>query len=112
VDSAGPTQGGGAVSPQDNNKLYAEEYHHGVNLFKRALNDYSTAQEVHKKDAFREVMDKALQVLNETAAGLKRQDLMEKNEKIKTDYDSYQASQKEDAKIALTNDLDQADKSV
>ena len=104
-------QDGGSITPQDK-KLYTEEYHHGVNLFKRALNEYSTAGEVHKKDAFRQVMDKALNVLNETAAGLKRQDLIDKNQKIKADYDSYQASQKEDAKKTLTNDLDQADKSV
>jgi hypothetical protein len=111
VDSAGPTQGGGPISPQDR-KLYTEEYHHGVNLFKRALNDYSTANEVHKKDAFRQVMDKALQVLNETAAGLKRQDLLQKNQKIQSDYDTYQNSQEASDKTALTNDLDQADGSV
>lgn len=111
TESMGNTPSPRPITARDK-ELYKEEYHHGVDLFKRALNEYSAADEVHKKDAFREVMDRALQVLNDTARGLKRTDLLAQNSKIREDFDSYQASQKDTEKNQLVNDLDQADKSV
>jgi hypothetical protein len=76
------------LNPQDK-KMYEQEYKQGVNLFQRAMDEYNKANEIHKKEAFKEVMDRALQVLNETARELKRDDLVDQNSKIAADYQSY-----------------------
>jgi hypothetical protein len=93
-------------------QLYKDEYQHGVDLFQRALTEYKTADEVHKKEAFRHVMDKALQVLNETAQGMKRQDLLEQNQKIATDFQTYQHNPSTEAEQQLKQDLDLASKKL
>ena len=107
----GPTEGPSPMSPHDR-VLYEQEYRRGVDLFQRALDQYSKADEIHKKDAFREVMDRALQVLNETARELKRGDLMTQNQKISKDLESYQNNDVDTAKNQLAQDLNQAKKSI
>ena len=99
------------ISPHDK-ILYEQEYRRGVDLFQRALDQYSQADEIHKKDAFREVMDRALQVLNETARELKRTDLMSQNKKISQDLESYQQNDVEPSKNQLARDLNQAKKTI
>lgn len=104
-------QGPRPLTPQDR-AMYKEEYRHGVDLFQRALNEYSSADEIHKKEAFRQVMDRALQVLNDTARGLKRTDLMAQNKTIQEDLKSYESSQKDEDKSKLAADLQQAQKKI
>ena len=107
----GPGERPSPMSPQDR-VLYEQEYRRGVDLFRRALDQYSEADESHKKDAFREVMDRALQVLNETARELNRSDLMKQNQKISTDLETYQNKEVPALKNQLTQDLKQAEKKL
>jgi coenzyme F420-reducing hydrogenase alpha subunit len=83
--------GGGTppLSPE-NKKLYEKEYKQGVDLFQRALNEYSKADEMNKKQAFKEVMDRALQVLRETSHELHSPDLEKQTDKIQKDYQDFQ----------------------
>lgn len=104
-------QGSSPVDPQSIAK-YEEQYRHGVDLFQRALEEYTGAEEVHKKEAFRNVMDKALQVLNDTARGMKRQDLLEKNNRIKEDFLALQKSPQSATKSQLENDLKTAERTL
>lgn len=94
-------------NPQDI-KAYTQEYKHGVDLFQRALIEYNSADEIHKKDAFREVMDRALQVLNETAQGMKRPDLLNQNQKIAKDFQTYQNTHSTTDEKTLEKDLNHA----
>jgi hypothetical protein len=104
-------QGSGPVNPQDLTK-YKAEYKQGVNLFQRALDEYSRADEVHKKDAFREVMDRALQVLNETAQGMTRKDLLQQNSQIHQDLLAFENAPTDQKKKQLENDLKNAQDSL
>ena len=96
-------QGGGTspLSPEDK-KLYEQEFKQGVDLFQRALNEYSKADEMNKKQAFKEVMDRALQVLHQTSYELHRDDLEKQTSKIEKDYEAYQNGAPKDA---LSKDL-------
>jgi hypothetical protein len=107
----GNIQGSSPVDPQAIAK-YQEQYKHGVDLFQRALDEYQQAEEVHKKDAFRKVMDKALQALNDTARGMRRQDLLEKNSQIKEDFLVFQKAPSHEAKSQLESDLKNAEKAL
>jgi len=102
---------GPGMGPQDQ-KIYKQQYKHGLDLFQRALGEYSKADEIHKKDAFKKVMDQALDVLNETARGLGRKDLLEQNVKISDDYQSYRAHDTELEKNQLAQDLSSASKKI
>ena len=105
----GPGEGGTPITPRDK-VLYEQEYRRGVDLFQRALNEYEKAGEVNKKEAFHEVMDRAMQVLNETARELKRTDLMDQNQKIAQSLQGLESSDKDVSK--LTQNLNDAKKTV
>ncbi|HSX25827.1 MAG TPA: hypothetical protein VLE89_02325 [Chlamydiales bacterium] len=101
----------GKVSPSDR-KLYEQEYKHGADLFQRALSEHSKADNIYQKEEFKEVMDQAMQVLNETARELKRQGLLKQNEKIAQDYNDYQSNPTKEGQSRLSQDLDKAKKSL
>lgn len=73
------------LSRQDRDE-YLSIYKRGADQFERALHEYASAQEYHKKDAFRQVMDNALHIMNEAARALKRQDLLSDTQHIREDY--------------------------
>ncbi len=99
------------VSPEDR-RLYERQYVQGADQFKRALDEYSRADEVHKKDAFRQVMEKALEIMNETARGLKRSDLLTQTQKLGQELETYKNSQAEADKTLLAKDIERAQKSI
>jgi hypothetical protein len=105
----GPGEGPFPISHRDKIQ-YEKEYRAGVDLFQRALEQYNSTDEPYKKEAFKEVMDRAMQVLNETARELKRADLMDQNQKISQSFEALQ-DQKTDATI-VANNLKQAKKNV
>lgn len=105
----GPSEGLPPITPHDR-KMYEDEYRHGVDLFQRALNEYEKADEIHKKEAFKEVMDSAMQVLNETARELRRTDLQEQNQKISQSFETFEANDKDATKLA--RNLNQAKNTI
>lgn len=104
---------GGAtpLSPQDK-KLYRQEYLHSVDLFQRALNEYSNSDNVYQKEEFKGVMDMAMQVMNETARELKNPNLLAQNQKIAEELMKYEEDPSSPLQADLVNDLNQAKRSV
>ena len=104
-------EGGGIPSPQDK-KLYRQEYQHSVDLFQRALNEYSQSDNIYQKEEFKGVMDMAMQVMNETARELKNASLLEQNQKIAKELAQYEEEPTSNLQTELEKDLDQAKGSV
>jgi hypothetical protein len=103
-------QGMGAqrpLSPSDR-KLCEREYVRGADLFKKALNQYSTSENDYQKKEFQSVMDKAMDVLNHSASDLKRQELIKQNQLIAKDYKEYKQNPDAYMKEKLTQDLETA----
>lgn len=100
------------ISPREK-KLYEQEYVHGAKLFQKALDQYTKSDNPYQKEEFKQVMDKAMAVLNETARELKAKSLVEQNEKISQDYTAF-TDQPGNTKAvdALNRDLEKAKKSV
>ncbi len=111
MDTIDPMGNVGPLSPKER-KEFEEEYRHGTDLFKRALNEYSESTNMFQKEEFKEVMEKAMQVLNETARELKNKELLNKNRQIEKDFSDYQQHQSLEHKNKLVTDLDSAQKSV
>ncbi|MGB7978558.1 MAG: hypothetical protein WCF19_05305 [Chlamydiales bacterium] len=106
----------GPVGPRET-KMYEQEYKHSADLFKRALGQYTQAANQYQQAEFKAVMDKALQVLNETASELVRQngrtELQKNNAKIAKDYQTFQKDPANpDTLEKLNKDLDKAKKSI
>lgn len=106
------SKGPGPLSPQEQQKMYREEYLHGAALFQRALDQYVHANSMQQKEEFKEVMQKAMHVLNETARGLKKGSLREQNEKIQRDWLQYEKERTPASEQKLRDDLEQAKKSL
>ena len=92
-------------------KLYEKEYQHGAALFEKALVQANKSTYAPQKEQFAGVMNIAMEVLNQSAGALKRQDLIAQNGKISKDYQAYQSNPSKEHLEALKSDLDQAKKS-
>jgi len=110
VDQVG-NSGMSPLSPQDK-RAYEAEYRHGLDLFKRALDDYSHSKNMFQKAEFKDVMEKAMKVLNETAAELQQKELLKQNDRIAQDFACFDGQDSPTNISQLTKDIDQAKRSV
>lgn len=102
----------GPLGPHEK-KMYEQEYKHSADLFQRALNQYSKSDNMYQQSEFKDVMDKAMQVLNETASELMRKELQKQNAQIAKDYATFQQFPKDpDTQEKLNSDLEKAKKSI
>lgn len=104
--------GSGPIDPREK-KMYEQEYKHGADLFKRALDQYTKSENPYQQAQFKDVMDKALKVLNETASELMRKELQTNNDAIAKDYATFQKYPADPNTVdKLNKDLDKAKKSI
>lgn len=101
--------GSGEIHPRAQ-KLYIQEYHHGATLFEKALLQANKSSPQRKE--FEAVMKMAMEVLNQSASALKRDDLLKQNQKISHDLQVYQKDPNKQNLSTLKTDLDQAKKSI
>lgn len=104
--------GGGSINPSDK-KMYEQEYRHGAELFQKAVSEYAKSTNPFQKAEFKDVMEKSLNVMNETASALMRKSLQKQNDVIAQDYAIF--SKDPDDKFIqqkLTQDLARAKRSV
>ena len=105
------------VDPLDNKHItsdlkatYKNEFTRGVKLFQDSLGEYEKADEIHKKAKFKDVMDKALTIMNQAARGFltteaERKKAQEVKEEILTDYQNYLATDNKDMYNKLQGDI-------
>jgi hypothetical protein len=105
-------QDGGGVNPSDR-KLYELQYAQGAELFQKALEHYTQSDNPYQKEEFRQVMEKAMNILNETAQELKARSLAEQNKQIAQDYATFSKYPESPQAIeSLNGDLERAKKSI
>lgn len=96
------------ITPHEQ-KMYEQEYKHGARLFQKALHQYTQSDNPFQQDEFHQVMDKAMKVLNQTAAELHRKALLEQNAKIEQDYAAFNDKPEDSSALEkLKQDLEQA----
>jgi len=98
------------LSPHQEKKMYEAEYKQAADLFKNTLAAYEKSDNKYQKAEFKKVMEESLQVLNDAATGLRRNDLLNQNSQIEKDYTDFQMNDTNDTK--LQKDLDKAKRSV
>jgi hypothetical protein len=108
----GDLSGPGSINPRDK-KMYEQEYKQSADLFEKALGQYAKSDNPYQKAEFNDVMDRALNILNETASELMRKELKSQNDKIAQDYATFQKFPDDpDTQEKLKHDLEKAKKLV
>ncbi len=92
--------------------MYEDEYAQGASLFDRALELSVKSGYPGQQEQFSDVMRKAMEVLNQTARQLKREDLAKQNQAIDQDYQLYQQNPTKEHATQLHKDLQNAQKLI
>lgn len=95
------------LNPNQRPESYQQEYRQGADLFQQALQGFDGAENPEQKAAYQNVMDQAIQVMNDAARALKGQ-YSKDMQKINADYASFENSQSVSQIQKLQKDLDQA----
>ncbi|MBI5345700.1 MAG: hypothetical protein HZB76_00940 [Chlamydiae bacterium] len=74
------------VSPKDL-EIYKHGFIRSMNLFKDSLKEFQKATEEHKKAKLSSVMQKAIQIMNETAPLCLSEDLQKQKEQLLKDFE-------------------------
>ena len=98
-------QGSGPLSPQ---QLAANknELIRGSQLFKKAMQEYSTTKEIHKKSQLQKVMNESLHAINQIINNVLQEEGKKIKDKTKDDYQSFASNPSSDNMNNLNNDID------
>ena len=103
----------GKISGDDSKvPSYRQEFQQGVDLFDQSFQEYMKAKEPHKKAKFKDVMDKALDVMNKSARECLSQEQMKLNEELHKDYDDYLGHPDSSHTEKVEKDIDELKKSL
>ncbi len=98
-------EGSGAITPQQKAQ-YRQEFKHGASLFEKSFNEYLHADSDNKKVLLKDVMERTLQVMNETAKYVLSQKKLEQENKLEQDYQNFISNESPDSAKQLQSDID------
>ena len=104
-------QGNQPINPQMK-ELYKQECTRGVELFQRSLQEYQKSQIPAQKEEFRDVMDKALQIIKETASQCLGKEMQKESITLQKDYNQFIANPSDTNLNRLNNDLEHFKKEI
>ena len=93
--------------PPELRATYKQEFARGAKLFQESLTAYETTSgdEAEKKAKFKDVMDQALKIMNESARGFLSARGQKQEAKLESDYQSFLHNDTPDNYRKLNNDL-------
>lgn len=104
-------QGDKPISPQTR-EIYRQDCERGVNLFQQSLEAYQSSQIDAQKEAYKDVMEKALQVIHETASQFLTQEKQKEELNLEKDYQNYIANPTPENLKTLNQDLQHFKKGI
>lgn len=102
-------EGDRPTAPQE---LYKQECVRGVSLFQKSLQNYQQSQIHAQKKQYKDVMDKALQIIHETATQCLSQEMQRQELKLAQDYKQYMAHPSPETLKTLEKDLQNFQKEI
>jgi hypothetical protein len=96
--------GGGSISPHDKS-LYKQDFSKAVDLFQQSLQAYEQSKIPAQKEEYKDVMDKCLQVIKETAREAIRQEAQKQVNQMNKDYQNFISNDTPATYKQLNNDL-------
>jgi hypothetical protein len=86
-------------------ETYMKQCSRGVSLFQETLKEYQKSQIDAQKEEYKDVMEKALKIIKETAAQALSQEMQKEELQLEKDYKNYIANPSQDNLNTLTRDL-------
>ena len=98
--------------PSDVKSAYRMEFQQGVKLFQNSLKEYESAGDfAKKKEMLKDVMDKALDVVNQSAKGfLSQNEAKIQRDRLVADYNDFIKNDNPDSFKKLNQDLERLKK--
>ena len=87
-------------------QVYKQDFTQGANLFKQSLEQYQNSNNPLQKEAFKDVMQKAMVVMNETAKLCLSQEAQKKEAKLNDDFNNFQNSENPQTVKDLSKSID------
>lgn len=84
---------------------YKQEFEKGRQLFKNSLDEYEKSKEPHQKSEFKKVMEKSLNIMNQSAKSGLGENVQKKEEKLEMDYHTFLNHECQATRQQLENDL-------
>jgi hypothetical protein len=106
-----PVSGDGNISPQLQ-QVYKQEFMEGANLFQQSLQQYQNSNIPAQKEAFKDVMQKAMNVMNETAQLCLSKEAQKKEMKLNQDFQAFQSNDTEGNAAQLNKSINSLKRSV
>lgn len=79
--------------PPDLKHVYKQEFLEGANLFEQSFSQYQNSQIPAQKEAFKDVMKKAMTVMNETAKLCLNREAQKSEAKLNESFEDFEANQ-------------------
>ena len=92
------------ITPQAR-AIYKEECVRGTSLFQKTLQEYQKSQLDAQKEQYKDVMEKALQIIRETAAQCLNQEMQKEEMQLEKDYQQFIANPSPENLKMLNDDL-------
>ena len=105
IDKIGPP------SPEEI-KAYQDKFLEGANLFKEALNGYSTSNIPQQKLEFKKVMNETLKVMNQSASFLMKQEAKKYESELNKDFQTFKKEDNPNTQQKLKEDIDNIQKEL
>ena len=86
-------------------EVYKQECSRGVTLFQETLQAYQKSQIEAQKEQYKDVMEKALQIIRETAAQCLSKEMQKEENTLEKDYQKFVADPSPDNLNKLSSDL-------
>ncbi len=87
---------------------YQQDYQKGFDLFQKAFNEYNKPNvEEHKKAQLQKVMSESLQVMNETACVVLKEEKQKDELKLSTDYAEFAQNPTPENQKKVSDDINE-----
>lgn len=78
--------------PQDLQHVYKQEFLEGANLFEQSFSQFQNSQIPAQKEAFKDVMKKAMTVMNETARLCLNKEAQKSESKLNQSFEAFETN--------------------
>jgi hypothetical protein len=106
-----PLSGDGRINPQTQ-QVYKQEFAEGAKLFQQSLQQYQNSNIPAQKEAFKDVMKKALNIMNETAQLCLSKEAQKKESKLNDDFANFDANDSAQNTKALDSSINSLNRSL
>jgi hypothetical protein len=104
-------EGDSPVTPQMR-EVYKQECSRGVELFRRSLQEYQKSQIPAQKEEYKDVMEKALQIVHETATQCLSKEMQKQELELEKGYNDFIANPSPDNLKKLDTNLQHFQKEI